>query len=86
MSGRSHKETLAEQVRAAREARGLSQAALAEAAGLRQATVAEVEGGTNVKADSLARLAVALGVPLVIHPDVPPPEVRPNPRHRSKKK
>lgn len=52
-------------VRALREWRGLSQAALAEAAGVAQPTVARIESTTRGgSARTLSRLARALGVPV----------------------
>lgn len=69
--------TLASQVRAHRAAAGLSQKALALAAGLRQPTVNDVEQGRNTDASTLAKLADALGVALVVHPNAAPPVSRP---------
>jgi transcriptional regulator with XRE-family HTH domain len=69
--------TIPEQVRAARDARGLSQVELAEASGVPQPTIAHLEHrGANVTWATLARLAVALGVSLVIDPEAPAPTVR----------
>jgi transcriptional regulator with XRE-family HTH domain len=52
-------------LRELREARGLTQRALAESAGISQATVARLESGSlrNVTLDTVERLADALGVP-----------------------
>jgi len=69
--------TIPEQVRAAREARGLTQAELAVASGVTQPMIADLEHrGANVTWATLARLAVVLGVPLVIDPEAPAPTVR----------
>lgn len=59
----SARRVLARNVRRLRQARDLSQEALADAATLRQAQVSEVESGkSNITLDKLQRLANALGV------------------------
>ncbi|WP_439576044.1 helix-turn-helix domain-containing protein [Phreatobacter sp.] len=51
-------------VKAVRQWRGLTQSALAEAAGINQGFVSEIESGAKgASPETLARLAVALGVP-----------------------
>lgn len=48
-----------------REARGMTQQALAEAAGMKQPRIAEIErGDANPRLETLARLAWALQVPV----------------------
>lgn len=77
--------TIPDQVRAAREAQGLTQADLAERAGLtRKATITDLEGGANVTLETLHRVAAGLGLPLSVEPDAPLPEVRPNLRGRKR--
>jgi predicted transcriptional regulator len=68
--------TIAEQVRAARVAAGLTQVQLADLAHLRQATIAEVESGWVCGGATLRALAVALDAPLVVHPHAEAPRVR----------
>ncbi len=59
----SARRILARNVRRLRQARELSQEALADAAALRQAQISEVESGkSNITLDKLQRLASALGV------------------------
>lgn len=72
-----HPPTLAAQVLAHRTAAHLSQVALAARAHVRQATVATIETGANTDAATLAKLADALGVALVVHPGATPPVSRP---------
>lgn len=56
---------LAANLRRLRQARGLTQEAVADAAGLRQALISELEAGKrDVRLDSLARLAAALDAPM----------------------
>jgi len=51
-----------EKVRAAREARGLSQEALADAAGLHRTHISLIERGQrSVRLETIEKLAVALG-------------------------
>ena len=58
---------LGEQVRALREARGLSQAELARRVGTSQSAIARLEaGGVDPKLDTLTRLGRALDAELVI--------------------
>lgn len=65
-----------EQIRAAREALGLTQPELARRAGIsRPPTICEVEHGANTTLDLLQRLATALACPLVIAPGLPAPTV-----------
>lgn len=68
--------TLAAQVLAARKAAGLSQAALAARAHIRQPTVNDVEQGRNTDAATLAKIADALGVALMVHPGATHPTRR----------
>jgi transcriptional regulator with XRE-family HTH domain len=54
---------LARNLRRLRQAKNLSQEALADAAGLRQALISELESGKiDVRLDTLQRLVTALGV------------------------
>ena len=56
-------------LRASREARGLTQTALARQAGVsRQATISRLEQGGDVTADTLISVAAALGLELVFAP------------------
>lgn len=55
-------DTLASRLKAARESRKLTQAALAQAAGVSQSTVGNIEAGTRGGLESLAPLAHALQV------------------------
>lgn len=61
--------TLAEQIKAARERAGITQAELAELAGFSsQTNVSRLEAGTHgPRLESLQRIAQALRVDLVIH-------------------
>lgn len=58
------------QVRAARAALGLRQADLAERAGVTIRTLRNLETGENSTLDTLARISRALGVELVIRPNM----------------
>lgn len=49
-----------ERIRAARDARGLSQAELAAAVGVKQQSISKIEGGGGITLPVLARLAEAL--------------------------
>ena len=60
------RKTFGENLRAAREACGLSQEALAGRAGLHRTYIGSVERGErNVSIDNMERLAAAVGVTLV---------------------
>lgn len=65
--------SLGEVLRAARAARGWTQARLAEAAGLQQHHVSNVENGLkDVKLTTLIALAVALNLDVSLTPRQPP--------------
>lgn len=57
--------SIPQQIRAAREARGLTWYALAKQAGIRhQATIRDLEKGKDVRLSNLERIAAALGLSL----------------------
>lgn len=65
-SARAVRELLARNVRLLRQARGLTQEALADAVGLRQAHISEIEAGkVNVALDNIGAIAEGLGVPVM---------------------
>jgi HTH-type transcriptional regulator/antitoxin HipB len=71
--------SLGEVLRAARVARGWTQARLAEAAGLQQHHVSNVENGLkDVKLTTLIALAVALNLDLSLTPRQPPSPAAPD--------
>ena len=57
-------------IRRAREARGLSQASVGKIAGVPQSHVARIEAGDDIRLSTAARMADALGLKIVIEPDV----------------
>ena len=65
---------IGEQVRALRQANGLSQAALGALAGTSQQAIVRIEnGGVMPTIDSLDRIGQALGADLVVRFAAPPP-------------
>ncbi len=58
-----------EQLYSKRLAAGLSQQELARRANLRQATISAIEAGGDVKLSSMAKLAAALGLSLMLGED-----------------
>lgn len=63
--------TIGEQIRAAREAAGVSQSALAGRASVTPSWVSRVEAGGDCSAATLRALAAALGLRLVLAPAGP---------------
>ena len=57
-------------LRQARHAQGLSQASAGMAAGIPQSHVARIEAGDDIRLSTAARLAGALGLRIVLKPDV----------------
>jgi HTH-type transcriptional regulator / antitoxin HipB len=64
--------TIPEQVTAAREARGLSQAELGAMIGVGQGMISRLESGKHAPTvETLKKLSTALGTALLVYPDQP---------------